>query len=152
MRILLLSALVALTASADAQVREGLVELGGSASFSSTEGVTVFQFAPTLGYFLTDRVEGGVQLRYTKVESFDGNGDLTVFGAYHFGRRGATTVPFVRVQLGTSLTDESDLVFGGAGGAKFFFLPGGALTGEGFLLTTGDLTTVGAAAGVSIFF
>lgn len=150
--LVLLAALFALAAPANSQVREGLVELGGTASFSSTEGFTVLQFSPTLGYFLTDALEAGVKLDYTKAEGADGRGFLTIFSAYHFGRRGETTVPFLRAQLGTSITDESDLVFGGAGGVKVFFLPGGALTGEGFVLTTGDVTSVGAAAGVSIFF
>lgn len=150
--ILLTAALLGLASTAQSQVRQGLVELGGSGSFTSTEGFTVFRLAPSVGYFLTPQLEGGVQLDYVKAENSDGNGSLTVFGEYHFGYRGARTVPFVGVSLGTNLTGESDLVFGGQGGAKFFFLPGGALTGEGFLRTTGDVTTVGAAAGVAIYF
>ncbi|PAP76773.1 hypothetical protein [Rubrivirga marina] len=152
MRFSLLALAALLFAAAPrAQVYQGLVELGGSASFQSTEGNTVFRLAPALGYFFTDALEAGVRLNYVKFENVDGNGTLFVFGAYHFGRPGATTVPFLEANLGTSITDDSDLVFGGRGGAKFFFLPGGALTADGFVYTTGDVTTVGAEAGVSIF-
>ncbi len=153
MRLLVLtSAVLVLAAAPRAQVYQGLVELGGSATFQSTEGFTVLQFAPAVGYFFTDALEAGVRLNYVKRENSDGTGALLVFGAYHFGRPGATTVPFLEANLGTSITGESDLVFGGRGGAKFFFLPGGALTADGFVYTTGDVTTVGAEAGVSIFF
>lgn len=149
----LLALLVVLTASApSAQVQQGLKELGGSASFRSTEGFTVFTFSPTLGYFFTDALEAGLRLNYQKVEDRDGDGALFVFGAYHFGGPGATTVPFLEANLGTSITSDSDLAFGGRGGAKFFFLPGGALTADAFVTTTGDVTTIGAEAGVSIFF
>ena len=149
---LLLAAALFTTSAADAQVRQGLIELGGSASFRSTEGFTQFQFSPALGYFFTDALEAGARLNYFKQENADGRGDLFVFGAYHFARPGATTVPFLELNLGTSITDESDLAFGGRGGAKFFFLPGGALVADGFVTTTGDVTTIGAEAGVSIFF
>lgn len=152
MRTLLIGLALLVSAPASAQVQQGLVELGGTASFTSTEGLTVLTFSPTVGYFFTDALEAGVGLDYTKVEDFDGDGALAVFLAYHFGRRGATTVPFLSAQIGTSITDDSDLLFGGAGGAKFFFLPGGALTAQLQVLTSGDVTSVGAGAGVSIFF
>lgn len=152
MRTLLLVAALALAAPASAQVGQGMKELGGSASFTSTEGYTVFRFSPTLGYFFTDALEAGLRLDYRKAENVDGNGYLLVFGAYHFGRPGATTVPFLEANLGTSITSDTDLAFGGRGGAKFFFLPGGALTADGFVTTTGDVTSIGAEAGVSIFF
>lgn len=142
-----------------AQVQQGLVELGGSASFHSIhydtalgdDSRTVLRFSPAVGYFFTPSLEAGLRLDYLKLEDVDGSGDLLLFGAYHFGRYGATTVPFIEANLGTSLTDDSDLVFGGRGGAKFFFLPGGALTADAFVSTDGDVTRVGAEAGVSIF-
>ena len=159
-RLLLLAAFLLASTAADAQVREGLIELGGTASLSSVDGgddrVTVLQLAPEVGYFFTDRLEAGVALGYTKLfvdgNDPDGQGDLAVFGEYHFGQRGATTVPFLGVRLGTSITSDSDLIFGGSGGAKFFFLPGGALTGEVVLVTDGDALNVGLQGGVSIFF
>ncbi len=152
MRLALLAlAAVLLAAAPHAQVRQGLIELGGTASFESVDGNTTFQFNPAVGYFLTDALEAGVRLRYRKIEGLDGNGALLVFGAYHFARPGQTTVPFIEANLGTSITDDSDLVFGGRGGAKFFFLPGGALVADVFVRTDGDNTGVGAEAGVSIF-
>lgn len=144
-------ALFAAAAAPQAQVRQDLVELGGSASFRSLEGLTVLQFSPAIGYFFTDALEAGVRLDYVKVEDVDGEGAILAFGAYHFGGRGARTVPFLEANLGTSLTSDSDLTFGGRGGAKFFFLPGGALTANAFLSTDGGFTVVGAEAGVSIF-
>ena len=156
MRLSLLTlALLTFAAAPEAQVRQGLLELGGSASLESLDAgddrLTVLQFSPVVGYFFTDALEAGVGLSYVKVEDVDGSGFINLFGAYHFARRGQTTVPYLKAQIGTSFTDDSDLQFGGSGGAKFFFLPGGALTGEVFLLTDGDALNVGAQAGVSIF-
>lgn len=151
MRTLLLAALALAATTADAQVRRGLVELGGTASFESIEGTSVLRFNPAVGYFFSDALEAGVRLSYQKIEDIDGSGSLFAFGAYHFGRPGATTVPFLEANLGTSITSDSDLVIGGRGGAKFFFLPGGALVADLFVNTTGDATSVGAEAGVSIF-
>lgn len=151
MRVLGLFLALTFATSSSAQVRQGLVELGGSASLISIEGTTVLSLAPTVGYFLTDAVEATVGLSYAKVEGVDGSGSLTLGGAYHFARPRATTVPFVEALVGTSFTDGGDVVFGGGGGAKFFFLPGGALTARLQILTDGDVTQVGALGGVSIF-
>ena len=152
-----LAAIVALllAAAPDAQVRQGLVELGGAASLTSLDAeddrVTVFRFSPTVGYFFTDELEAGLGINYTKIEDADGTGDINLFAAYHFARFGATTVPFLGAQIGTSFTDDSDVEFGGFGGAKFFFLPGGALTGRVVLSTDGEGLDLGALGGVSIF-
>lgn len=156
--LLALTLLVALPASA--QVRQGLTELGGTASLTSIDlggsRVIVLQLAPEVGYFFTDALEAGVAVGYTKAfvdgDDPDGTGSLAVFAEYHFARPGATTVPFLGVRLGTSLTDDTDVLFGGSGGAKFFFLPGGAITGELVLTTDGEDLDVGAQGGVSIFF
>ena len=157
---LLLAATLLTTAAAGAQVRQGLIELGGSASLTSVDlgedRATLLIFTPEIGYFFTDQLEAGLALDYRKAfvdgPDPDGDGDLVLFGEYHFGRFGATTVPFLGVRLGTSITDDSDLIFGGSGGAKFFFLPGGALTGELVALTDGDDLDIGVRGGVSIFF
>ena len=160
-RLLLLLPVLLLTSFvADAQVRQGLTELGGAASLRSIDAgesrVTILVLAPEVGYFFTDRIEAGVALVYSKgfVEGPDpdGNGDLALFAEYHFSRPGLRTVPFLGVRLGTSITEDSDVIFGGSGGAKFFFLPGGALTAELVLDTDGDGLNVGAQGGVSIFF
>ena len=149
--LLLLPAVLLTSVAAGAQVREGLVELGGSASFVSFDGNTQLLLEPSVGYFLTDALEAGVSLYYINQEDFGDLGTLTLTADYHFGRPGATTVPFIGAQVGTSFTDDTGLVAGGGAGAKFFFLPGGAITGEIKVLTGGG-TTVGAFGGVSIFF
>lgn len=151
MRVLPFLTLLALVPAASAQVGQGQLELSGSASFSSTEGTTVFQLAPTVGYFFTDALEGGGELQYISVEGNGDSGTIGPFLAYHFGDRQATTRPFLQVQAGTSFTDDSDFVFGGAGGVKYFFLPGGALRAQAFVLTDGDVTQIGVGGGVSIF-
>ena len=150
MRAPLLTLAVLLAAAPQAQVRQGLVELGGSGSFVSFDGDTQLLLEPSVGYFLTDALEAGVGLFYVNAENQGDLGTLVLTADYHFARRGATTVPFIGAQVGTSFTDDTDLVVGGGAGAKFFFLPGGALTGEIKVLTGGG-TTVGAFGGVSIF-
>lgn len=156
MRLALLAFALVAALPSQAQVRQGLSEVGGSASLYSYDGpvdrVTVLSLEPSYGYFFTDRLEAGAAVSYIRLGSGGDSGNLVVFSEYHFGAPGATTVPFLGVRLGTSFTDESDIVFGGNGGAKFFFLPGGAITGELVLLTNGDALNVGAQAGVSIFF
>ncbi len=150
-RLFLFSALLLTSYAADAQVRQGLVELGGSASFVSFDGQTQLLLEPSAGYFLTDALEAGVSLVYVNLEDAGDSGTLALTADYHFGRPGATTVPFIGAQVGTSFTDDTDVVVGGGAGAKFFFLPGGAITGEIKVLSGGG-TTVGAFGGVSIFF
>lgn len=158
MRVLLLS-LALWPALATAQVRQGLVELGGTASLTSfdrgDDRQTVFFLAPRVGYFLTREFEAGVDLNYYKAEGQDDYGSLGVFAAYHFvprSRRPVRTVPFLGASIGTSFTDDADVIAGAFGGAKFFFLPGGALTGQLALRTDGDAANFGVEGGVSIFF
>lgn len=71
--------------------------------------------------------------------------------AYHFGTPAVPLRPFVQAQIGIGLSGDSNVTFGGAGGVKYFFLPGGALRAQVFATTDGDFTTIGLASGVSIF-
>ncbi len=151
MRSLLLFSLLLIAPVAAAQVGQGQIELSGSAAFTSTEGLTVFQLSPTIGYFLTDAVVAGFELQYVSVEGNGDSGSIGPFVAYHFGNRAATIRPFLQAQVATSFTDDSDILFGGAGGVKYFFLPGGALRGQLFVLTDGEDTQIGVSGGVSIF-
>ena len=151
MRFLPLLALALLIPAAQAQVSQGQLELSGSAALFSADGTTVFQLAPSVGYFFTPAIEGGVELNYTSVEGGGNDGQITPFLAYHFLRRGGRALPFVQAQIGTSFTDDTNVVFGGAAGVKYFFLPGGALRGQVFVLTDGDATNAGVSGGVSIF-
>ena len=151
MRFLPLLALALLVPAASAQVSQGQLELSGSAALFTSGGTTILQLAPSVGYFFSPAVEGGVELQYTSVEGNGSDGQITPFLAYHFVRRGSRALPFVQAQIGTSFTGDTNVVFGGAGGVKYFFLPGGALRGQVFVLTDGDTTNAGVSGGVSIF-
>ena len=151
MRPLFLLALFALAPAASAQVGQGQIELSGSAAFTSAGGQTTLQLAPTIGYFLTDALEGGFELLYVSSEGGGDYGQIGPFVAYHFGNRAATLRPFLQAQVAASFTDDSGILFGGAGGVKYFFLPGGALRGQLFVLTDGEDTQIGVLGGVSIF-
>lgn len=149
MRFLPLLALALLIPAASAQVRQGSYELGGTASLVSNGDDTNLTLNPTIGYFFTDAVEVGGELFYFT----DGDGNLGSFGpfaAYHFGRRQAKTRPFAQVGVGIALTGDSGVTANGAVGLKYFFLPGGALRGQAFVLA-GDNTVFGVSGGVSIF-
>ena len=154
MRLVLLAfAAVALAAPpADAQVRRDLVEVGGAGFLRFTDGAFL-SLQPTLGYFVTDRVEVGLNPNIaTNFE--DGSVFLLAFGALHFpSAPDARTVPFVGANLGASVTDGGGLAIGAQGGIKQFFLPGGALTVSAFANTDDSFDDVvaGVQAGVSIF-
>ena len=152
MRRLALLTLLALASTAHAQVQEGLVELGGSGSLRLTDGVFLV-LNPTLGYFVTDRIEVGFNPAFA-TDFEDGSAFLTAFGALHFPSEPASrTVPFVGINLGASLTDGGGFAFGGQGGIKRFFNPGGALTVAAVVNADDsfDNVSAGVQAGVSIF-
>ncbi len=136
---------------AQAQISQGLNEVNAAASFSTTEGFTVIQISGFAGRFITPQIELGPRLTLSKVEGADLAGSIGAFGAYHFGAAGATTVPFAGALIDIGIGDGSSLGLGGFGGAKFFLNEGAAITAQGFV-TFGDVTTVGAQGGVSIFF
>lgn len=149
MRFLPLLALALLIPATSAQVRQGAVELSGSALLQSDGDDTVLLLNPTVGYFFSDAVEGGAELFYAT----NGNsnvGSLGPFAAYHFGRRQAKTRPFIQAGVGIALTGDSNVTANGAVGLKYFFLPGGALRGQAFV-AAGDNTIFGVSGGVSIF-
>lgn len=54
--------LLAFATSPEAQVRKGLVEIGGSVSLSITEDFAFLALSPTVGYFITNRIEAGSTL------------------------------------------------------------------------------------------
>ncbi|MDI6778963.1 MAG: hypothetical protein QME25_02025 [Bacteroidota bacterium] len=118
--------------------KEGVIEFGGNASFQSTtpvaegktgDATTTIMLSPTVGYFVIDGVEVGVDpLSYTSV-SYPKPIDKTystlgfwAFGAYHFMTMG-TTYPYVQALVGyTSASNgksASGLAYGAAIGAKF---------------------------------
>ncbi len=115
--------------------KEGIIEFGGTASFSSStpvaagttgDATTIIALAPTVGYFLMDGIEIGVDpLAFSSV-SYKSNTLSTIgfwaFGAYHFMTMG-TTYPYLQALVGyTSISNGGSgggLAYGVAGGAKF---------------------------------
>lgn len=155
MRLLLaLLVCLAFSATADAQVRKDLIELGGSGSISVTDGNAFATFSPVVGYFISDRIEVGFN---PTIRSGLSTNDvfLTAFGAFHFASNpDARTVPFAGASLGASLSDGGGLAIGAQGGVKHFVAPGGAVTLAAVVNTNDDFDPIqfGVQAGVSIFF
>ena len=153
MRPLLLAALALLLASApDAQVRQGMIEVGGSGFVTFTDG-GFLSLTPVVGYFLTDRLEVGLNPRFA-TDFDDGSAFLTAFGALHVpSTPDSRSVPYVGASVGSSLTDGGGVALGAEGGVKLFFLPGGAVTVNAFANTDDsfDAVTAGVQGGVSIF-
>lgn len=143
---------VLLLSSSNAQyAKKGVVELGGTASFSSTtsvydgesadESTTTISFMPELGYFIIDNVELALRLMYSS-SSF-GDYSSSSFGAafapgYVFDLQ-SSVYPFVHAFVGYSSStfddgtnDEtySGLLFGGIAGVK-------VLLGKNALLNIG---------------
>jgi hypothetical protein len=153
----LLLALVLLAPAVSAQVREGLQELNGSGAFTAFEGGSVFFIDLSYGYFVTRTVEVGPSVEIARSDD-DLGGDRTSgfiggFGHVHFGRRGATSVPFVGLEIDAGIGDAEGVFFGIVGGGKFFLTPGAALTPAAFVeLDDEGNTAFGARFGVSAFF
>jgi len=144
---------VAAASAPSAQVRQDLVELGGSGTLQFSDGDAVLYLSPTLGYFVTNQIEVGLNPSIA-TDFDDGTVYLTAFGAYHFAASPtARTVPFVAALLGGSVTDGGGLALGAEAGVKQFFQPGGALVVNAFVTTdeSFDAVVAGVEAGVSIF-
>ncbi|MFI5222606.1 MAG: outer membrane beta-barrel protein [Bacteroidia bacterium] len=107
-RLILSIALVAAGAAAYAQIGQGTMMLGGSLGFSSTGGgtgtytpssgpslsntipaQTNWNFTPTFGYFLTDKIAGGLMLdissRWVKTVTAKDQQTTTNIGAMNIG-------------------------------------------------------------------
>ncbi len=152
MRNSLLVAILLMSSAVSAQVDQGDIEIGGSAAFQIFDGNAFLALTPTVGLFVTDAIEVGLNPQII-TDFEDGTVFLTAFGAYHFNAPGKRTVPFVGANLGASLTDGGGLALGAQGGIKHFFSPGGAVTLAAVLNTNDDFDPVvlGVQAGVSIF-
>lgn len=131
--------------------QRGQIELSGSAAFTSSDGNSSITISPSIGYFVTNSVQAGLETIYVNISGADGNGSLGPFVAYHFGTPVDRVRPFVQAQAGIGLSSDASFGVTGSAGVKYFFLPGGALRGQAFL-STGNETTFGALCGVSIFF
>ncbi len=143
--------------------QKGVVEIGGSVSFSSISSVsngesgdatTLFSFGPRVGYFATDGFQIGfnpglsfLPLSGLTVVSPESGESLTllqlfVYPGYAFRKEGSTVFPFIEVPVGyTSASEDGDsrsgFSWGVRGGVKFS--PAGSLLvslyGEYFQLT-----------------
>jgi outer membrane protein len=158
----ILSVVALLTSAAFAQefAKKGVVELGGNVGFTSITAIadgksasnstTIFQISPTVGYFVMDGLEIGIdplELGYAGTSATSGlttlsEGSYTMtmvgiwaFGAYHF-LTGGNAFPYLQALVGYTSESEtgspgaSGLSYGFAGGAKFK-LTGGLLLNAG---------------------
>ncbi len=99
--------------------RAGVLELGGSASFTRARGLTEFGFAPSLGYFFMDNWEASTSLNWTYVKA-DGDGNhvlmLLVEPSFHYP---TSNQDFIFMGLGLGLAYQS----AGDGSGGFAFAP-----------------------------
>lgn len=158
MRLLsLLAVLAFLVPAASAQIGRGAQELNGSGTATFYEDGSIVSILLNYGYFVTRSVEVGPSVQLSRVDSDFSDastyGVLGGFAHFHFGRPGATSVPFVGVEIGAGVGDASGGVFTFVGGGKFFVSRGAALTPAAFLQLDDDGNTAfGARFGVSAFF
>ena len=168
---------------AGAQVSAGLNEVNGGVSITSSETTgtnvntdtrTTGVFSGTYGRFLTDHVEIGAQFTALKSEGVDVNGTMGAVGAYHFGARNNSVVPFAGAQVGRGYGLHVEMFgarinnpwsYGVFGGIKAFVHGGGgAFTVQPFwtrqtrsyegpgISDHVHVNTYGISTGVSIFF
>ena len=153
-------ALLSSAAFAQQFAKTGVVEIGGNVGFSNMTGVSngetagnsisIFQINPTIGCFVTDGLELGINpLEFTTIEG-EASGLTTMssgaggesqtmvgfwaFGAYNFST-GGPAFPYLQAQVGYTSesfggSSFSGLSYGFAGGAKFK-LAGGLLLNAG---------------------
>jgi hypothetical protein len=146
-----------LVPAAGAQVRQGLQELNGSGAFTSFEGGSSLFLDLSYGYFVTRSVEIGPSVQISR-ESRDDDFSSTAgfiggFGHLHFGRRGATSVPFIGLEIDAGVGDAEGVFFGVVGGGKFFVAPGAALVPAVFFEFDDEGNSAfGGRFGVSAFF
>jgi hypothetical protein len=119
--------------------KKGVIETGGTISFSSItsvsdgetadESTTIFSLQPAIGYFIVDGFEIGLAPAFTSLSS--GDNTTSMFGiflapAYNFNT-GGKVYPFIEGRIGynTVNTDDgqtdqtlSGLSYGGRGGIK----------------------------------
>jgi hypothetical protein len=109
MKKLLLVAVVSLCAlvSANAQINQGAVLVGGSSNLGFTnvspdvgDSYSKFQLQGKVGYFFIDNLTGGVKLDYQKVDEASSLG-LGIFGRYYLNN-----VIILGATLGTSKRDS----------------------------------------------
>ncbi len=127
--------------------KQGVIELGGMAGFSSTtlvvegetgDAITAIMLEPVVGYFVSDGLEVGLNpLSFVSLKAPDEDAISTIglwaFGAYHFMTMGKT-YPYIEGLIGyTSMSageTAGGMAYGLAAGAKFE-IAGGLLLNAG---------------------
>jgi hypothetical protein len=127
---------------------QGVIEFGGTAGFMSAtpvvngetgDATSTFMLEPTLGYFVIDGLEVGLNpLSIQSISPPEGDALSTIgvwaFGAYHFTTMGKT-YPYIEALLGyTTMSAGGEsaggLAYGVGAGAKFE-IAGGLLLNAG---------------------
>jgi len=117
--------------------KQGVIEIGGMAGFSSAtpvvngetgDAITTIMLEPTVGYFVIDGLEVGLNpLSFQSMKVPDEDAISTIgfwaFGAYHFMTMGKT-YPYIEALLGYTSMSSGDNSYGGlaygvGAGAKF---------------------------------
>ena len=128
--------------------KQGVIEIGGMAGFSSAtlvvngetgDAITTIMLEPTVGYFVIDGLEVGLNpLSFQSMKVPDEDAISTIgfwaFGAYHFMTMGKT-YPYIQALLGyTTMSAGGEsaggLAYGIAAGVKFE-IAGGLLLNAG---------------------
>lgn len=158
MRFFLLSlALAFLCPAATAQIGRGAQEVNGSGTATFYDNGSLISIGMSYGYFVTRNVEVGPSIEITRVDSDAGDantsGAVGGFGHLHFGRLGATSIPFVGLEIAAGIGNAEGVLFTFVGGGKIFISRGAALTPAAFIRLDdeGD-SSFGARFGVSAFF
>lgn len=143
---------IALAVAPSAQIDEGVIQAGGSATVALSPDFQLL-LSPSVGYFVTPKVEVGANP--TVATDFkDTFAYLTAFGAYYpTGGTARATYPFVGASFGASLTDDVGLAIGARAGVQHFVSESAALSVALNALTTEDFddASVSLNAGFSIF-
>lgn len=96
--------------SETAFARAGVVELGGSVSFTSAEQLTALSFAPTAGYFFADnlQISGILNWNYSKVDDGDARNVISLIAepSFHYP---LSNEQFVFVGLGAGALFQEDV-------------------------------------------
>jgi hypothetical protein len=131
----------------------GVVELGGSISFSSItpvyagetgDAVTLLTFRPVIGVFVIDGLELGLNplgITYISTSGASSTALSFLFAASYNFRTEGSAYPFLEAILGFTSSsngdDRSGFTWGGRAGAKFVVTEGGLLNvGIQYLLVT----------------
>lgn len=142
-----------MSTSMGSPTEKGTWLLGGSVGFESTDGISVFELNPNLGYFIKDKIAIGAEANFL---SFDGATAwaFTPFVKPYFGQSEMGNF-FLKGRVGVAGGGEADteLTYGGGGGYALFLNKSIALEFGADYSKIGDLPgTFGLGIGFQIHF